>query len=116
MINMTVHLDPDIFEVVKNETKTIEVRVNDEKRRRLKVGDKIAFLKRPDELEQIEAIVEELIYYKDFNDLVKDYTIEEMYLKGYTKEYFLNLLKRFYSDEEIEEYGTVAIRFKKIEG
>ena len=111
---MTIHLDADIFEVVANQTKTVEVRVNDEKRRRLKIGDKILFLKRPEENETIEAIVEDLVYYKDFKHLMEDYTIQEVYLKGYSKDYFLDLLKRFYSDEEIKEYGTVAIRFKKI--
>ena len=44
----------------------------------------------------------------------RNYTIEEIYLKGYTKEYFLDLLKRFYSDEEVNKYGVVAITFKKI--
>lgn len=111
---MIIHLDEDIFEVVRSQTKNVEVRVNDEKRRKLKIGDKIVFLKRPDEKEKIEAIIENLTYYTDFNELVKDYTIEEIYIEGYTKEEFLNLLKRFYSDEEINKYGTVAIKFKKI--
>ena len=111
---MIIHLDEDIFEVVRSQTKNVEVRVNDEKRRKLKIGDKIVFLKRPEEKEKIEAIIENLTYYTDFNELVKDYTIEEIYIEGYTKEEFLNLLKRFYSDEEINKYGTVAIKFKKI--
>ena len=111
---MTIHLDEDLFEVVQNGTKNVEVRVNDEKRRRLKIGDKITFLRRPLEDKSMEAVVEDLVYYDNFEELVKDYTMEEIYLSGYTKEYFLNLLKRFYSDEEIKEYGVVAIRFKKI--
>ncbi len=111
---MNIHLDEDIFEVVKNETKTVEVRVNDEKRRKLQVGDKITFLKRPDDIEKIDAVIERLSYYDNFKSLVDNYTIEEIYLKGYTKEYFLDLLKRFYSDEEVEKYGVVAIKFKKI--
>ena len=111
---MIIHLDADIFEKVKQGTKNVEVRVNDEKRRKLKVGDKITFLKRPDEIDSIDAVVEDLIYYKDFKDLVEDYNIEELYTKGYSKKDFLALLKRFYSDEEINEYGTVAIRFKII--
>lgn len=112
---MIIHLDSDIFENVKHGTKNIEVRVNDEKRRRLKVGDKITFLRRPDEIDSIDAIVEDLIYYKDFKELVEDYTIEELYTAGYSKEDFLTLLKRFYSDDEINEYGTVAIKFKIID-
>lgn len=111
---MNIHLDEDIFEVVKSETKTVEVRVNDEKRRKLQVGDKITFLKRPDDIEKIDAVIERLSYYDNFKTLVDNYTIEEIYLKGYTKEYFLDLLKRFYSDEEVNKYGVVAITFKKI--
>ena len=109
---MIIHLDEDIFENVKYGTKNVEVRVNDEKRRKLKVGDTITFLKRPDDIESINAIVEDLKYYKNFKELVDDYTIEELYSKGYSKEEFLLLLKRFYSYEEIDKYGTVAIRFK----
>ena len=36
-MEMIVHLDPDIFEVVEKGYKTIEGRVNDEKRRRLHI-------------------------------------------------------------------------------
>ena len=111
---MIIHLDEDIFEVVRSQTKNIEIIENDEKRRKLKIGDKIVFLKKSNKKEKIEAIIENLTYYTDFNELVKDYTIEEIYIEGYTKEEFLNLLKRFYSDEEINKYGTVAIKFKKI--
>ena len=111
---MIIHLDEDIFEVVKYGTKTVEVRVNDEKRRKLKIGDKITFLKRPDDIEKMDAVIEDLVYYKDFFELVKDYTMDELYLKDYSKEDFINLLKRFYSDEEINKYGVVAIKFKII--
>ena len=111
---MIIHLDEDIFEVVKYGTKTVEVRVNDEKRRKLKVGDIITFLKRPDDIEKIDAVVEKLVCYKDFNDLVNNYTMDELYLKDYSKEDFINLLKRFYSDEEVSKYGVVAIKFKII--
>ena len=111
---MIIHLDEDIFEVVKYGTKTVEVRVNDEKRRKLKIGDNITFLKRPDDIEKMDAVIEDLVYYKDFNELVLDYTMAELYLKDYSKGDFINLLKRFYSDDEINKYGVVAIKFKII--
>ena len=113
-MEMIVHLDADIFDVVLSGTKCIEGRVNDEKRQKLKIGDKLIFLKRPDDKEKIEAIVEELKYYKDFKELIKDYSIEEVYLSGYSKEYYVELLKCFYSDSEVEKYGVVAIKFKKL--
>ena len=113
-MEMIIHLDNDIFEFVKKGTKIVEGRVNDEKRRKLNIGDKLIFLKRPNDDETIEAFIEDLVVYKDFKSMVEDYTIEELYLPGYSKEDYLNLLKRFYSDEEIEHYGVVAIKFKKV--
>lgn len=111
---MTIHLDDDIFAIVKNGNKNVEVRVNDEKRRKLKIGDEITFLKGPNENEQTKAIVTNLEYYTNFEELVKHYTIEQLYLKEYTKEDFVKLLEIFYSKEEQEEFGVVAITFAKI--
>ena len=102
-MEMRFHLAKDIFEVVKNGTKCVEIRLNDEKRKKLRVGDKLVFLDM-DEKSNIETIIEELSYYKDAKEMIKYYSIEEIYLKGYTKEYFLDLLKRFYSEEEQRKY------------
>ncbi len=111
---MLIHLDEDIFEVVKNGTKKVEMRLYDEKRQKLKKGDIITFLKRPDDKEKINAVIENLSYYDRFEDLINDYPIEELYLKNYSKDDLLNLLRRFYSEEDEKIYGTVAISFKKI--
>ena len=62
-MEMIIHLDADVFETVDKGFKNVEGRVNDEKRQKLKVGDKLIFLKRPDDKEKVEAIVEELAYY-----------------------------------------------------
>lgn len=40
--------------------------------------------------------------------------MDELYLKDYSKDNFIKLLKRFYSDEDINKYGVVAIKFKII--
>ena len=112
---MIIHLNSDIFDVVDNGIKCVEGRVNDEKRRKLHIGDKLIFLRRPDEIDRIEAIVEDLVYYDNFEEMIKDYSMEEIYLGGYNKEYYLELIKRFYSEEEISKYGVVAIKFKKLQ-
>ena len=113
-MEMIIHLDADVFETVDKGFKNVEGRVNGEKRRKLNIGDKLIFLKRPDEIEKIEAVVEDLVYYKDFYEMIKDYSMKEIYLEEYSKDYYINLIKRFYSDEEINKYGVVAIKFKKI--
>ena len=112
-MEMKIHLHPDVFEIVKNGTKKVEVRINDEKRRKLHIGDTLIFLKRPEEKESLMATVTGLDYYDNFQELVKHYEIKDLYLETYTKEMFLEELKRFYSEEEQKEYGVVAITFEQ---
>lgn len=112
-MEMKVHLHPDVFEIVRNGKKDIEVRVNDEKRRKLKVGDTLIFLKRPLDDEEIRAKVVGLEYYDFFLNLVDNYEMERIYLSSYSKEQYLDEMKRFYTREEQEENGVVAIIFSK---
>lgn len=111
-MEMKVHLHSDVFEIVKNGIKDIEVRVNDEKRRKLHVGDTLIFLKRPLEDEFIIKTVKALEYYDDFEELVRHYEMKRIYLDGYTKEMYLKEMSRFYTKEEQEEFGVVAIIFE----
>ena len=40
--------------------------------------------------------------------------MKRVYLENTSKEDYINLMKRFYSDEEVSKYGVVAIEFKLI--
>ena len=112
---MQIHLDPEIYEQVKNGTKNVEARVNDEKRRQIKIGDKIEVLKRPEETESLWVRVTKLVPFKDFKELADRYPIERLYSAGYTKEKYLALFPKFYTEEEINKYGTVAIEFEVVD-
>ena len=111
---MKFHLHPDVFDIVKNGIKNVEVRLNDEKRKQLKIGDTLIFLKRPNDDEEIKACVTNLKYFENFSELVDNYDMERLYLSNYTKEMFLNELLRFYPVEEQKKLGVVAIEFEKI--
>jgi ASC-1-like (ASCH) protein len=111
---MKIHLDPDIFEQVKNGTKNVEARVNDPKRQQLKVGDELLVLKRPDESESLTVRITKLKYFSNFTELADYYPIERLYSPSFTKEEYLALFPKFYSEEEIAKYGTVAIEFELI--
>lgn len=112
-MEMIVHLHSDVFEIVKKGIKDIEVRVNDEKRRKLNVGDSLVFLKRPLEDEMIKLKVKSLEYYDNFKELVNHYDMKRIYLEGYTKEMYLKEMERFYTEDEQKKYGVVAIIFEK---
>lgn len=111
-MEMKVHLHPDVYEIVKQGSKNVEARVNDEKRRKLKVGDTLIFLKRPLEEENCKARVTDLKYFDTFEQMGKNYDFKRLYLESYTMDMWLKELSRFYSDEEIKKYGVVAIEFE----
>lgn len=112
-MEMKFHLHSDVFDIVKNGKKDIEVRLNDEKRRCLNVGDTLIFLRRPDDLEEIKAKVVDLNYYDNFDELVNHYDMERLYLSNYSKEDYLKEMERFYTLDEQKKYGVVAIVFSK---
>lgn len=112
-MEMIVHLHKEIFDIVKNGVKDVEVRLNDSKRQKLKVGDKLIFVSRADDLDRIEAKVKKLVYFKDFIEVTKHYEMKRIYLEDTTLDGYLELMNKFYSEEAQKEYGVLAIEFQK---
>lgn len=111
-MEMTVHLEKEMFKLVESGIKDVEVRVNDEKRKKLKVGDKIIFLERPNEEKRLEKTVEALEYYDNLSELVEHYKMKSLYYEDCTKEKYIEDMEKFYTLEEIKNYGVVAITFE----
>ena len=110
-MEMKLRLHDYVFDLIRNKTKNVEVRVNDEKRRQLKIGDTLVFIKRGNEEEQIKVTVTDLKYFKDFKEVADNYEMGRLYLKNYSKEDYVKLFDEFYSKEEVEQNGVVAIEF-----
>ena len=70
------------------------------------------FLKRPNDDEELKATVKNLVYFNSFEEVVDNYEMKRIYLDNTSKEEFINLMKRFYTDEIVKEYGVVAIEFE----
>ena len=114
-MEMVVHLHSDVFDIVNNGNKDIEVRLYDEKRSKLRIGDTLIFLRRPDEIDTIKAKVVDLVKYNNFSEVVDNYDMKRIYLEGYTKEMYLNEMRRFYSLEDEVKYGALAIIFEVVD-
>lgn len=109
---MLIHLDNEYYELIKNETKNIELRLNDEKRKKLKIGDIIEFENRRNQ-EKIYCRVVQLHYAETFEklyDYFKDNDIKDEQLGNVST----SLLEKFYSKEEQHKYGVVGIEIKKL--
>ena len=107
-------LQPKYYNYILNGTKRIELRLNDEKRQIIKVGDKIKFLKEPNLNESFEVKVIELIKYNSFIDLFNDYDISILSDKSMSNEELLKDLEKFYTKEKQEKYGVVGIKIELV--
>lgn len=106
-------LKPKYFDCVSNGTKKIELRLYDEKRQKINIGDTIVFRKEPELVDQIEVKVIGLLRYDSFENLIKDFDVSIMADKSMTKNELLDLLEKFYTPEEQKKYGVLGIRIKK---
>ena len=112
---MTVHemrLHNSPFKLIKNGSKTIELRLNDEKRKLIKVGDIIRFTNRVT-LEELDAEVINLYSYPSFEELYKYFDKVSM---GYDANEVANPndMEQYYTKENQEKYGVIAIEIKKV--
>lgn len=99
------------FEQIKNGTKTLELRLNDEKRQLLKIKDLIEFTSRTNN-EKMLVEIEDLYHYPSFKELYKHFDNVSM---GYDRDDIANSkdMEEYYSPEEQSKYGVLGIKIKK---
>ncbi len=109
--NMNLNNKP--FNCIKAGTKTIEMRLNDEKRQLLKEKDLIKFTNKTT-METILVEIVKLYKYANFDELYKHF---DKILLGYDKDDIANPkdMERYYSKEEQEKYGVIGIEIKMLE-
>lgn len=105
-----MNLQSKFFDFIKDGTKRIELRLYDEKRRRIQLGDTIEFSKSENEKLKVEVVG--LLRYKSFKDLFEDFDISILADASMTKEELLSVLSEFYTLEMQAEYGVLGIRLK----
>lgn len=110
---MKVHemnLQPKYYDFIKYGTKRIELRLYDEKRSKIQLGDIIEFSK--SERDKLKAEVIGLLRYNSFKDLFEDFDISILADASMTKDELLDVLSEFYTPEKQAQYGVVGIRLK----
>ena len=107
---MRLHDEP--FKLIKVGTKTIELRLYDEKRQEIQVGDEIEFTNRVTD-DVICTKVIAMHIYSCFADLYRDYDKISL---GYEKNADANPadMEKYYSKEEQAKYGVVGIEIELI--
>lgn len=98
------------FNAIKNKEKDIELRLNDEKRKIISVGDIIEF-EHIDTKEIIRTKVTNLYKYKTFKELFNKFNHKRFGLKE-TDDF--SIMNNFYTNEDQEKYGVVGIEIEVI--
>lgn len=115
MKNHTMNLKPSPFKMIREGNKTIELRLYDEKRKMISVGDVITFTNTIDSNDTLCARVIDLYIFNSFNELYKNLPLMEC---GYTKE-DIDIaspcdMEKYYSKEMQQQYGVVGIKISLI--
>ena len=111
-MNYKMNLNNDPYNCIKKGTKTVELRLNDEKRQLLKAKDIIEFTNRETN-ETMLVEIEKIYHYNNFEELYKHFDKISM---GYNNDEVANPkdMEQYYSQEEQDKYGVLGIKIKKL--
>ena len=110
----TMKLRPNPFRMILCGEKTYELRLYDEKRQCIKIGDKIVFVNTKTD-EQLVVSVKSIHIFKNFTEL---YQALPLLKCGYTEENLTTAnpadMEEYYSKEQQMQYGVVAFEIERI--
>lgn len=97
------------FDSIKSGEKIYELRLYDEKRQKIKLGDYIVFTAENDE--RLTVKVTDILR---FNDFVKLYTVLPKTQIGYKPHEIADPedMAQYYAEDEIKKYGVVALKIE----
>ena len=109
----TMRLTSEPFEKLRNGTKKIELRLYDEKRKKVKVGDVIEFINLGDSEDVLQTEVIAIYPFGSFEELYRALPLKDL---GYSEDEIEAAspddMDKFYTTEEQAECGVVGIRLK----
>lgn len=104
------------FDLIKSGKKTIEVRLNDEKRRQISVGDMILFCRKSGMSEVCAVNVVGLRRYKNFLELFSAESLAGAGFEDMTAAQAAQSMYRYYTAEQESGFGALAIEIQLAEG
>lgn len=108
--NMGLYETP--FNSIKSGRKIVEVRLYDEKRRKIKLGDTIKFTKVPENNETIKVEVTGLRKYPTFREMYENIPASDFDAVGGSIDEMVERTYEIYTPERERKWGTIAITVK----
>lgn len=111
----SMRLNPAPFERMKKGSKEVEIRLNDIKRRLIKVGDTITFTSLSDKAETLSLKVIALHRFKTFRELVEVIPMSKFgYPEDKSRTDFTESIYTIYNKDEEQKYGVLGIELELI--
>jgi len=114
-MEFSMRLNPLPFSMIASGKKTFELRLYDEKRQKIAVGDTIRFTDVSDATRALYTKVKDLFIFPSFDALYKALPLVEC---GYTadsvKQASPEDMRQYYSPEQEKQYGVLAIKIEVI--
>lgn len=107
-----MNLQSVYFEKIKNSTKIFEIRLNDEKRQKIKIGDSIIFSNQSTPNQTVEVLVKDLLHFDSFKQMASNLPLTQVGFENLSIAEVEKIYHTFYSTESEKHYGVLAIKVK----
>ena len=103
------------FEQIKSKQKIWEVRLNDDKRKSIHIGDSILFRKLPDLFEGVVCRVVDIKHFQSFREMARVLSLTSLgFEMGTTADTCEEVYHTYYTPEEEKEFGVVAFKLELV--
>ena len=109
-----MQLRDEYFDKINKGEKIYEIRLSDEKRKKIRIGDDILFLKYSDFHKRIKVRVLHIYNHKSIEEVLNVYSLDALGFKGMSKPEVLDIITQIYPKTEIKKHGLVLIHIVKI--
>lgn len=110
-----MRIDRKSFDRMKTGEKIWEIRLNDEKRKTIAVGNQIVFMRRPELEERLPMIVEEKLFFSDVQRLLDKVPLKEIVaVETMSEVEWIQDFMTHYRPEEVVRDGIVALKVKRV--
>ena len=107
-------LKSEFFDQVKSGKKIYEVRLNDEKRQKIGVGDSIIFKREPELIDGVIVKVVEVRLFDSFEQMAMILSLSSVGFDNKNASQVSRFYRTIYSKEDEKKYGVVAFRIEKL--
>ena len=109
-----MHLADEHFEKIKSGEKTVEIRLFDEKRKNIKVGDCIVFCRGDGRDECVSTTVVALHRFKSFQELFSSELFHKIGFGDMTYEEAATIMYKYYTQSQEQKYGVLGIEINRV--